>query len=502
MTTTMGMTGKDKENPTLNLLHQLNGNFAIVSKYSDRLFAAVDQCRSIPLFYGQKDRCFFLSDDAQWIRLQVGDSDLDPLSIKEFMLTGYVTGPNTLFPNVKQLQAGECLWVQIRMDKPELTTHRYYRWIHGDYFNASEEELCVAMDRVHLRVFERLLETTKGYTIIIPLSGGYDSRLIATMLKRLGRDDVICFSYGKANNWESKISQQVSTTLGYPWLFVPYTRKKWREWFNSSELFEYTWFGSGLCSLEHTQDFPAVWTLKQQGYLPENSIFVPGHTGDFISGGHLSKDWGKTGKIDNFKLLSWINQKHYAYWKLDYQRFSMNFASKILSSLFLESWNTFDEMASLYESWEWQERQSKFIINSVRVYEFWGYEWRIPLWDKELMDFWAKVPLKYRIGKNLYNKYVQRLFREFGVDYEAKSSPRNREDKTGLKEKILGIVRDMKDPRLGQYSLRDHWNCLRFYNRIFPTNIPRSLRNIVKLNTMGTYTTLSRMHKKKEIRTL
>ncbi|WP_269848621.1 asparagine synthase-related protein [Methanosarcina horonobensis] len=68
------------------------------------------------------------------------------------------------------------------------------------------------------------------------------------------------------------------------------------------------------------------------------------------------------------------------------------------------------------EYFDSNERQAKFIINSVRVYEFFGYEWRIPLWDAELMEFFLRVPIEHRINRNLYKKIRQRLpvFRRAG----------------------------------------------------------------------------------------
>ena len=45
--------------------------------------------------------------------------------------------------------------------------------------------------------------------------------------------------------------------------------------------------------------------------------------------------------------------------------------------------------------------QSKFIANSCRVYEFWGYEWRMPFWDIEFINFWNDLPLQLRLEKFL-----------------------------------------------------------------------------------------------------
>ena len=89
-----------------DLIPRFNGNWALVYKNKEIAFASVDRLRSTPLFYGIKDNKFYLGDDANGVREQITDSQMDEIASKEFLLTGYVTGPETLFPNVKQLQAG------------------------------------------------------------------------------------------------------------------------------------------------------------------------------------------------------------------------------------------------------------------------------------------------------------------------------------------------------------------------------------------------------------
>jgi hypothetical protein len=67
----------------------------------------------------------------------------------------------------------------------------------------------------------------------------------------------------------------------------------------------------------------------------------------------------------------------------------------------------------VFESWECAERHTKFIINSVRAYEFWGYEWWLPLWDTELMELWCRTPFKCRLDKRIYRKYVDKAYSGF-----------------------------------------------------------------------------------------
>lgn len=466
----------------------LNGSFSVIVQARDWLWAAVDRVRSMPLFYGFKnDSNLLLSDDALWLREQIGDAEPDPLRVKEFMLTGYVTGPHTLFPDVKQLQAGEFLLHKRIEGKQDFATCRYYRWLHGDYSDATEEELCAEMDLMHQRVFQRLLTSTEGRTIVVPLSGGYDSRLIVTMLKRLGKEDVICFSYGLPGNWESKISKSVAERLGYPWFFVPYDHSRWRRWFASQERQSYSLKSSGLCSIAVIQDFPAVWELARSKKIPETAIFVPGHTGDFISGGHIPSKWGHIAGSNQELLFEGVVNKHYSLWPLQYKQVQVEFQSSIFDQISDFTIDCAEEMASVFEYWEWQERQAKFIVNSVRVYEWWGYEWRLPLWDNDVMEYWRRVPFQLRLHKLLYDRYAQRLFLEFDVAFSHSNLPLHTNI---LKARMMNFLDRFRDPRWGRYSTISYLKTIRLYSNTFSLINPFKYLSALTLNTLGASDTI------------
>ena len=57
---------------------------------------------------------------------------------------------------------------------------------------------------------------------------------------------------------------------------------------------------------------------------------------------------------------------------------------------------------SLYEFSEFLNRQSKYVLGNQRSYEVFGWDWHLPLWDKEYIDFWQKVPLKLKYKQKLY----------------------------------------------------------------------------------------------------
>lgn len=397
-----------------NWLSASHGFFAAVRYEGSKLCAAVDRVRAIPLFYAQTDRCFFLSDDAEWVRSSIGADEIDPAAADELLLTGYVTGADTLFSAVRQLQAGEIISVVDRGGL-QVVTQRYYRFLRQELADWDEAELTDRLDDVVLACHRRLVEVAAGRPIAIPLSGGLDSRLIAMTLKRLGYSNIVAFTYGIADNKESITSRLVAERLRIPWYFVPYSNRRWRAWFDTPERRAFYRVGSGWASLPHTQDWPAVWELARLGHLPADALIVPGHSGDFIAGSHLPAIVAKPGFMDNADLNREIWRANYLLCSISATMYGCEDAlfPRISSRLVdLPPVKTSVDLAAAFECWDWQERQAKYIVNSVRVYDFWGRDWWMPLWDGEFMDFWTTVPLALRWKTRWYSRYVQDRYGE------------------------------------------------------------------------------------------
>ncbi|MHC1756143.1 MAG: asparagine synthase-related protein [Methanosarcina sp.] len=398
--------GKKKE--TEDFLEKLNGEFALVAETKNTIFCAVDKTRSIPLFYIKTKNSFIVSDSAYYLKDKI-NQHLNEENAAEFMVAGYVTGNETLFDDIKQIRNGEFLIYQ--KNEKHLKSCCYFRFLHGDYCELPETGLLEMLDQTLVNTFTRLIESTskQGKRLIVPLSGGLDSRIIVAMLKRLGVNDVICMSYGRKGSRESEISRHVAEALGYEWFFVEYTTKKWRQCYNSKEADLFRIWAGNLSSLPHMQDFPAVKELKVQGKIPENSVFVPGHSGDMLAGSHIPPYClDNSADFNSEAYLAASLKKHYNLWQWPYEQGLENIfkqrISKSTSGLEIKDNETF---ANAIEYFDFNERQAKFIINSVRVYEFFGCEWRIPFWDTELIKFFLKVPMEYRINQVLYKKYAR-----------------------------------------------------------------------------------------------
>jgi asparagine synthase (glutamine-hydrolysing) len=231
------------------------------------------------------------------------------------------------------------------------------------------------------------------------------------MLKRLEYQNVITFSYGLPGNRESHLSKQVADRLQLPWHFVPYYHEDWYHWFRTEEYRTYSRMADGLCSVPHEQDWPAVWQLTKQAILPADAIFSPGHSADLLSGsrsGRAPALYDIRTPVDN--ALREILHLHYDLqdWPERFRANSAFFLKKIRD--IVGDLVNYRDAASVLEYWEVQERQAKYIVNSIRVYEYWGYGWWLPFWDREYLEFWKRVPLSLRIHQKLYKRYVEKLY--------------------------------------------------------------------------------------------
>ena len=385
-------------------LRQANGCFAVIIRLQDAILAGVDKTRSFPLFYRISEGNLQMADKSETLAplslsvIRKGDKDI----LSEYLITGYVSGIDTLNPEIKQIPAG--CYLQYAQ---EVKLTKYYTYQHQQAKEHSPEVLCQQLHQVHINIAMRLIASLKGRTAVIPLSGGYDSRLIAWLLKSLEYPKIIAFTYDAPGNPEAKISKRIAKHLGIPWIFVPHTRTSWYDAFWSKERKEFYSYAVNSSSSAHIQDWLAVKTMQEQELIPSDSVFVPGHSADFLQGSHLPAEFAIGHSFSKSELISQIVKSHYRLWPNPGKDDVFAFAKRIETVIDIPEKMDGFTAASLYEQWDFSQRQAKFIINSLRVYESFGYEWRLPLWDTEMLDFWSAIPLQYRPSRKLWHRYRQ-----------------------------------------------------------------------------------------------
>ena len=158
-----------------------------------------------------------------------------------------------------------------------------------------------------------------------------------------------------------------------------------------------------------------------QRAFPDDAVVVPGYCGDLQGGSYVPVEV-RTGQpetalaegINNYlfrTLFNLRNSETTQEMKLAILRRIGEYTSRFQS-------DDIQDFCSVLEDWFTRHKVSKFVINTVRTHELFGNEWRLPLWDNELIEWWYRIPLRLRVNSVLYHRFLfERLFDPMNVAF-------------------------------------------------------------------------------------
>jgi asparagine synthase (glutamine-hydrolysing) len=178
-----------------DFLTRLNGQFAIAlwDRPRQTLVLARDRLGIRPLFYTRRPdgTLAFASEMKSLFRLPGFRAEIDPQGLNHVFTFWVTVPPRTTFKDVMELAPGECLWVT-----PEKTESRRY-WKHsfpgakdypdlpiGHYIEGLKEILNDSL-RLQLRA---------DVPVAAYLSGGLDSSILSSLVKRHHNPDLLTYS--------------------------------------------------------------------------------------------------------------------------------------------------------------------------------------------------------------------------------------------------------------------------------------------------------------------
>lgn len=386
-------------------LSTLTGQYAVIVDRGETVHAAVDHIRSVPLYYGTNGDTVYLSDSPSWIRGKLSSDACDPDAVTEFLLTGYVTGNETLYPALRQLQPGQVLTV--RGDDTDPRIGRHFSFTGAETARADRATLLDRLQSALDASFERLARRADGRPLLLGLSGGYDSRLIALMLDRIGYENVYTFTFPDfLTDGDREIASQVAGDLSFEWEPIDITERDLWEFFHADE------YERLRASVE---DYATVtpflfWALvlskvRDAPALPDEGIVLTGH-GIGGAGAH-QPDFDAA--VDRQTAVDWVWTRHYNMRHIDDADVEARMKRRIRDRVGPVDDGDPTAVLDAIIGWYWQERTPKFLARHADSYAFWGYDRWLPLWDRELAAFWATVPMEYRREKALYRECIEGL---------------------------------------------------------------------------------------------
>lgn len=429
------------EKEFVEVISSLNGNFAIHFKMDEFTYIAVDRIMSFPILYANVDQQVFVGDNCELILDHITNDLPSNERLSEFLATGFVTGDNTIYEEIKLIPAGKYLKINNKSNSIEIK--EYFNHTHTDQFLDNMDVLCKKHSEVLDRVFTRLIESVQGKQIALFLSGGYDSRLIATMLKKLNYNNVKCISFGNIKSREVQVAKSIAESVGFEWVLLENPKSYIESIDRTSQFKKYIKITSNGFTLPYIQGVIGE-KLINEGIIDKHAVFITGNSGDVLEGDQFCNKFNPGSSYTIEEIIEAILDKHFRAMGL---KFSLNssFKNLIKDNLAVNDKKlyTYEECQDIFENYNWRERQSKYVVNDIRSYDtYLSNEWRLPLWDNELVDFWLKVPTSLRANRKLYYYCV-----------------REEQLRTANVTTTFTIIRDFKKKRMmsvvkGLYPLR------------------------------------------------
>ena len=297
------------------------------------------------------------------------------------------------------------------MDNNSFKKNNYFIFKPWSKIKKNKELLVNDLNQILVNSIKKLIKIANNRTIVIPLSDGLDSRFIISTLKYLNYKNVICFSYGKKNSSVSQTAYKISKKLGYKYFKIDVNYKDKKKYFKSKEFLKFIEKSNNFSSITPLQDVYEINFIKKNKLIPINSIIVNGQSGDFITGLHILKDLISENKKYNIdEILKLFIAKHYSLWdsKKNYKNIGQikNILKLFLNKYYLKDKNLYKYNSSIYEFLEFYGRQTRFIINQNIVYDYFGYDWYMPLWDSEIINFFEKLEDSHKYLQNMYKELL------------------------------------------------------------------------------------------------
>ena len=382
------------------VVKRLNGCFSAVLSDPEQVIVITDRFGTVPVYIARECvRGPALSDNAWSVVANLRQRPrISAAGSIDLLYCGYVTGQRTLLEGVETAAPASITCIHAKGQQIQ----RYWRYGYAPE-PVPEQDLVSALERVLRTVAARShrVIAERGGRPLLTLSGGLDSRVLAAVLAATDKSRPSALSYGSADDAEVSVAAEVAAALELAHRFIPVGPDYMCEDFLKRSIREV-----GI-----TTRFTCGTGARHIGAL-SGEVFVPGHTGDFVSGGHLPPQVALVRTADDLKRC--LDQRHYRY------PFSERILRRLLSvdpehrfANLTETTATFDlqeDMFGLIDRWNVENRQRRLILMELRAYEASG-QWVLPFYDYEIVDFFSRIPHRLRIGQALYIRTaLERIF--------------------------------------------------------------------------------------------
>lgn len=324
--------------------------------------------------------------------------DFSKRGLVELLLLGHFLGTDTLYDAMQVLAPDTAsFWLK--------GMHRESKYLNSvqsldELSTGAEETYLAEMHRLAFEAVAASLSDTSAYPILLPLSSGMDSRLIACIAKDLGFP-IRSYTYGPQEWTEVFYARLVAKTIGISWqrveMGVNYTAEYIHRWLN--------WFGCSLHAHGMYQ-FPFLGKIQEQSGLIPNGFY-----GNNLAGGDHPNDC----LFDSTKTLLDRFCGYGVYWdketiksvlEYDPTPYYAQMDSILQNQIALNQDRNEYQRMNILDMWN---RQARFIFYQPMMYSYYGYE-RSPFMYRPYARFCMALPPQLLMKRSLQIKMLERYW--------------------------------------------------------------------------------------------
>ena len=397
LTKDLNLINLSNKNDLVKFTKKQDGFFRFVIWNKDFIFSAVDQIASKSILYkiDKKKLSIYIDPPLQ--------KKIDQDALVDIYYSGYTTHNETIYKNIKTLLPGEYIFLDNKKRQYEKSKWNNFSPIYNTKINNNKN-----FEEVIFSVFSKIKKRNTNKNFLVPLSAGFDSRLIVSAMKKIEMN-FDTFTYGFRNQRDFRITKEICKKLDVKNYQIVMNSKN-TDIYNSQKFNKFLNFNNYGISANNFGDYGPLFYLDQK--INKNEfIIINGQAGDFLTGGHLPVDIiSKKNSIEKNKslLLSYILNKHYSLWTPVKNDFKKRYINHVNEIYFKKSKNYID-LLKAYERYEFENRQSKWVTGQQKVYDFFGYAWELPLWKTSVMNFFGNnLSLNEKINQSFYKKFLMK----------------------------------------------------------------------------------------------
>ena len=340
-----------------------------------------DWAASVPVFYASWGQGGVASTLEPVVVESAGlnSTQFSKRGLVELLLLGHLLDTDTLYEPMHVLPPDSyALWQHGKIaDIQRLWTVQ----ASDSHYSVDRSALLEEMHALTIRAISESL-TSEHEPVLLPLSSGMDSRLIACVAADLGVW-IEAYSYGEKTWAEALWASQVAKTLGIPWqrvaLGVDFNANFIRPWLD--------WFGSSQHAHGMYQ-FPLLKCIEGRGGLVPHGFY-----GNNMGGGNHPNDCmfqQDKGLLDRYLgyITFWDQESLIQLLDFDPRPYYIEMDALLQNQVSLVSdWDEYQQMNAI-DMWN---RQARMIFYQPEMYSYFGLE-RSPYMHRDYARFCMSLP--------------------------------------------------------------------------------------------------------------